>query len=192
MTRWQIIFGVAALALVLLGTRAAGTGPAAAQTVPATPAVGGTAGSGTIGEREFDPRAAMADRYEGFLARLAANLNTDPATLDGALRDTLKQQIDERQAAGDLSPDQADAIKAEIDAAEALPIGGFGGFRGFGGPGGLGGHRHGGFGGFHGGPGNLDGRGGPGGADDRDQDDDADQADDTEGELPSVPSTPML
>lgn len=131
MTRFQIVLSVVVLALVLLGTRALGTESTRAQTAPATPAadaVGGAVDATDDDDNALpDPRQSMAARYDDFLARLAASLGTDPAALDAALRTTLKEEIDERQAAGDLSAAGATAIKTEIDAAEALPIGGFGG-----------------------------------------------------------------
>ncbi|HKG24005.1 MAG TPA: hypothetical protein VKB09_00065 [Thermomicrobiales bacterium] len=83
--------------------------------------------------------------YQEFVAGLAANLGVaDAATVNAAIRTTLKQLIDAEFAAGNISANDATALKAAIDAAESpLRIGGFGGRGGIGGRDGRG-DRHGG------------------------------------------------
>lgn len=106
-------------------------------------------------EREFDFEAQRAEAYTSFVAALAGELGSDEAAVDAAIRTALTQQVDEREAAGDLGIEQAAAIKAIIEVSKA-PL-----FLGFGG--------HGGMHGFDG----RDGRHGPGdrdGGDVRDQD----------------------
>ena len=116
-----------AFALVVAGI-AGGPGDAAAQA--ATPDTGGTTA-------ESDDRA---EAYAAFVASIAAELGVaDGAQVDAAIRTALKQEIDARQAAGELSVEEAAARKAVIDVTAApLPLGfgGHGPFRG--GPGGFG------------------------------------------------------
>jgi len=129
-----------ALALVLIGTRGAAIG--GAQTATPAAGVGGVADPATA-DASSPFASDAAARYDEFLAKLAANLGiADPAAVDRALRDTLKQEVDESAAAGELSTAEAEAIKARIDAAEMLPVAGLAGPRG--GWGGPSGGRHGG------------------------------------------------
>lgn len=187
MTRWGLALGALALLLAFVGTRTAGSPSAASQS--ATPA----ANAGTGGA--LDPTAT--DPYRDFLAKLTTNLGVgDAATVDAAIRTTLKRTLDERRAAGDLSAAEATAIKARIDAAE-VPLGPIGGHRGgfdrggFGGP--FGGRDRGGF--APGGP--FEGRG----RDDRNDREDgpADEDDPTDAEsglpetsAPAAAATPTL
>lgn len=176
MTRWGLAFGALALLLVVVGTRAAGSSSVAAQS--ATPAANAGTGGTTAGDATTDP--AATDPYQDFLAKLATNLGVaDAAQVDAAIRTTLKQTVDERQAAGDLSTDEATAIKSRIDAAD-VPLGLIGGRHGGfdrGGPGGPFGGKdgvaRGGPNGPFGGRGHGDfARGGPGGPfEGRDRDD---------------------
>src|SRR5918994_7586771 len=102
--------------------------------------------------QEIDLEAQRAQAYDSFIAALASELGADEAAVDAAIRTALTQQVDEREAAGDLDIERAAAMRAVIEVSEA-PL-----FLGFGGHGGM-----------HG----FDGRHGPGGrgGDDRDQDD---------------------
>jgi hypothetical protein len=104
--------GAAALALI-------GTGVVASDSVFAqesTPAAESTPAVGSAGETE-------TSAYDEFVAGLAANLGiSDLATVDTAIKETLKQRVDEELAAGEISANEAAARKERIDAGE------FGGF----------------------------------------------------------------
>ena len=105
--------------------------------------------------QEIDLEAQRAQAYDSFIAALASELGSDEATVDAAIRTALTQQVDEREAAGDLDLERAAAMRAVIEVSEAplfLGLGGHGGMHGFDG-------RH--------------GPGGRGGGDDRDQDDES-------------------
>jgi hypothetical protein len=144
MKPWGFVFGALALSLMLVGMRLMETVPAGAQSTAATPAA-----SSSIAPSNAQPGAKPdgfdpAQRYDDFVAKLAANLGqTDATKVDAAIRATLKQTIDEQQAAGDLTADQATALKQRIDTAD-VPLGFMGGPRG--------GMDHGGFNGRDGGP----------------------------------------
>jgi hypothetical protein len=107
-----MVLGAAALALIGTGA-VANIGVFAQESTPeaeSTPAVGST------GETE-------TSAYDEFVAALAANLGiSDPATVDTAIKETLKQKVDEQLAAGEISANEATARKERIDAGE------FGGF----------------------------------------------------------------
>lgn len=219
MTRAQTIFAVVALALLLFGGRVGGASPAGAQTdsTPSPSTIENDAASDAMDATDdpdrLDREAAMADRYDAFLAKLAANLGSDPAAVDAALRATLKEQIDERQAAGEISSEQAESIKADIDAAEALPFAGVGGpgpsgavggpggprgdrgHQGSGGPRGERGHKGSGGPRDHGDRGSGPGRGGAWDGEKRGDDADAPTtapAVEPAGQLPSAAATPMI
>jgi hypothetical protein len=85
------------------------------------------------------PGAGFRAGFDSFLNGLAQNLGVSRPALDGALKTTAKQQVDQAVAAGRLTQDQADKIKQRIDSGQG-PFGfGLGGFdRGArrGGPGG--------------------------------------------------------
>lgn len=197
MTRLGFVLGALALVLAFAATRAGETNLVAAQS--ATPAAEAGVG-GTTGEEATDASGSASAAYQDFLASFAANLGlSDPAQVDVALRTTLKQEIDERQAAGDLTVEEADAIKGRIDAAE-VPLGfggrgrGPGGFDGHGGFGGFDDH-----GGFRGGDGGFHGRDdGPGRGSREDDRGDrtapgiVDDGQDGQGgsSLPGLPETP--
>jgi len=173
MTRWKTIAGVLGLLLVLAGTRAIGIETTSAQSTTAgTPAAGD---SGTTKETGPD------QLYQDFLGKLATNLGeTDTARVDQAIRDSLKQVVDDRQAAGDLTADQATALKERIDA-DGIPIGFVGpggrGFRGSHG-GDMGGDRgHGGFGGWN---------------DGRHEQGDKDTSDENDPQQPKAEATPTV
>jgi hypothetical protein len=76
--------------------------------------------------RQSDFEAQRAQAYDDFVAALASELGTGTAKIDAAIRTALKQQVDARQAAGDLAAEQATAIKTAIDASAAPLFSGFG------------------------------------------------------------------
>ena len=82
-------------------------------------------------EQRIDFEAQRAEAYDSFVAALASELGTDESAVDAAIRTALTQQVDEREAAGDLGAEQAAALKAVIDVSQA-PL-----FLGFGGRGGM-------------------------------------------------------
>lgn len=128
MTRRGMLLGALALALAIGGAVAGGPPAAGAQIGTPTTETSGQAGQepGTgTGTGGFTDQAASepASAYRAFLEDLALNLGlSDPDQIDGAIRTTLKQRVDGRQAAGELSADDAEALKARIDAA-AVPLG---------------------------------------------------------------------
>ena len=70
---------------------------------------------GTVTDRQAEREA----RYAAFLDALAVNLGVaDGETIDAAIRTTLKQMIDERLAAGEISANLADELKAAIDSGD--------------------------------------------------------------------------
>src|SRR5829696_6989178 len=101
--------------------------------------------------QRIDFEAERAQAYDSFVAALASELGSDEAAVDAAIRTALTQQVEEREAAGDLGTEAAAAMKAVIEVSEAPLFLGFGGH----------GEMHG-----------FDGRHGPSGrgSDDRDQD----------------------
>jgi hypothetical protein len=78
-----------------------------------------------------DFAAQRAQAYNDFVAALASELGDDEAAVDTAIRTALQQQVDQRQAAGDLDAEQAAAVKAVIEVSDAPLFAGFGGSRGF-------------------------------------------------------------
>ena len=134
-------------------------------------------------EQESDFEAQRTQAYDSFVAALATELGTDETAVDAAIRTALKQQVNEREAAGDLDTEQAAALEAVIDVTEA-PL-----FLGMGGPGGFGGRGE-----MHGpdGRGGFKGHGGEqrdlrGGSDDRGP---RDEFDDATRELPEDSTLP--
>ncbi len=124
--------------------------------------------------QEIDLEAQRAQAYDSFIAALASELGSDEAAVDAAIRTALTQQVDEREAAGDLDLERAAAMRAVIEVSEA-PL-----FLGFGG---------------HGGMHSFDGRHGPGGrGNDRVQDDESPAAlpgdDDVSNQSASAPVMP--
>ncbi len=114
-----ITIGAAALGFALvLGVMVGGVPGAVAQTTA-------TAGDETEETRD----AARAQAYDDFLASLAGQLGVDAAQLDGAVQTALREQVDAQEAAGELSVEQAAALRAVIDVSEAplsLGVGGRG------------------------------------------------------------------
>ena len=81
-------------------------------------------------------QAAREAEYAAFLDALAVNLGVaDGETVEAAIRTTMKQVIDERLAAGQISADLATELKLAIDSGD-YPLGfHLPGMGGFGGPG---------------------------------------------------------
>jgi hypothetical protein len=78
-----------------------------------TPTTTETPAVGSSGDTTTDANA----EYDAFVVALAANLGiSDPATVDAAIKATLKQQVDDRLAAGEISANEATALKERIDA----------------------------------------------------------------------------
>lgn len=97
--------GMGASLLAVLGGAAIG-GPAVfAQSSPSTPAA-------------ITTTAAAPGAYSAFVAKLATTLGiTDPAKVDAAITSSLKQMVDDRFKAGDISANEATALKNNIDSA---------------------------------------------------------------------------
>src|SRR5215203_5417963 len=84
--------------------------------------------------QEIDFEAQRAQAYDSFVTALASELGSDKAAVDAAIRTALTQQVDEREAAGDLSAEQAAAMTAVIGVSKSplfLGFGGHGGLQGF-------------------------------------------------------------
>ncbi len=110
--RFALIGGLTALLALVLGVGLIGS--AFAQTDPAVQDAATPTDPTTT-----TPAATAGNRYQDFLDQLAANLGgTDAATLDTAIRTTLKQAVDARLADGEISANAADALKRQIDAAD--------------------------------------------------------------------------
>lgn len=145
MLRRGLLVGGLGLSLTLTGAGLVNQAPAFAQeSSTSTPADSTTTATAT------DSRAAAraeweAERlaqYENFLAKFAANLGlSDPALVETAYKDTLKELIDEQLAAGDIAANDAAELKTRIDEADGpLFFGGGRGDRMIGIGGGPGGH----------------------------------------------------
>ena len=89
---------------------------------------------------------SIGNDQDAFLNDVAKRLNVTPAELKAALKGASDDRIDAAVAAGKITKEQADAMKART-AKDGVPFFGGGGHRG-------GGFGHGGFG--HGGPASLD------------------------------------
>jgi hypothetical protein len=124
--------GAAALGVgVVLG--GAATTPLA-QAQQATPPAAATTSSSTASQPQATRDQQQKDAYDAFVASLASQLGVDASKVDTAIRTTLKQEIDARQADGDIDKVEAAARKAAIDASDAplfLGLGGPGGMHGF-------------------------------------------------------------
>lgn len=108
-------------------------------------------------DRKAEFEAQRAAAYDSFVAALAGELGSDEAAVDTAIRAALTQQVDAREAAGELDEEAAAAARAVIEVSDA-PL-----FLGMGGRGMHGFDSH------HGGPGGdhrgFEGRGPRGGSD---------------------------
>lgn len=94
-------------------------------------------------EQEIDSETQRAQAYDSFVAALASELGSDEGAVDAAIRTALTQQVDEREAAGDLDTERAAAMRAVIEVSDAplfLGFGDRGGLHGFDGRGGRHGH----------------------------------------------------
>ena len=92
-----------------------------------------------VAQTDSDPARPVSN----FLSRLAENLGVTEAKLQDAIDQTSVAIVDEKEAAGDLTAEQADRIRERIASGEGSPF--FGGFgRGFGHDRGFG-HKFGGF-----------------------------------------------
>lgn len=101
-------------------------------------------GGAAIGADVLSPE----DQNKAVIDDAAKQLGVEPSELSGALKDALKNRIDEAVKAGRLTEEQGDALKKRIDSSDApFLFAGFGG-RGFG----LGGPGDRGFGRGFGGP----------------------------------------
>jgi hypothetical protein len=116
--------GATALGIGIVVGGAAGMPSARAQ--DATP----SAQTPAQAQQRSDFEAQRAQAYKDFVAALANELGDDQAAVDAAIRTALKQEVDKRQVAGDLSVEQAAAMKAVIDVSQAPLFSGFGGHRG--------------------------------------------------------------
>jgi hypothetical protein len=84
--------------------------------------------------QRIDFEAQRAQAYDSFVAALASELGSDEAAVDAAIRTALTQQVEEREAAGDLGTEAAAAMKAVIEVSQAplfLGFGDRGGMHGF-------------------------------------------------------------
>lgn len=140
------VLGVAAMVGVGIGvnsyTASAQTPPSATATPSKTPTA--------------EQQARQAERQaqeDAYLSKLATNLGTTVDKLKAANVTTMNQLIDEAQAAGKITADQATQAKARVTQDGGSHLGGmpFGGDHGKGGPGGRG----------PGGPGGAMGMAGP-------------------------------
>ncbi|MEA2596584.1 MAG: hypothetical protein QOF01_3053 [Thermomicrobiales bacterium] len=161
MNRRKLVVGGSASALTL-----AVAGLAAQRSVDAQDATQGS-GTATPSTGTGGPDTTQNDdqtQYQDFVAALAANLGiADASSVDAAIRISLKQLVDAEYAAGNISANDATALKERIDASDSpLRLGRFG--------------RHG------GGPGGRDGK--QGGRDD------GDDGDDKSGEIDESETTP--
>ena len=101
-TRLLAAAGAALLTLLIATVAVTAGGPLGAAAREATGASATPGTSGTPGAR--DAQAGCAD---GFGAKLAANLGVSEDQLQAAYKQTLLQQIDEAQASGRLTAEQA-------------------------------------------------------------------------------------
>jgi Arc/MetJ family transcription regulator len=133
MNRRRFVVGGSASAVALTMAGLAAQRAVNAQDATPTPSTGTEPPATTDGE--------TTNRYDAFVAALATALGSgDAATVDAAIRTALKQMVDDKFAAGNISANEATARKEQIDTAES-PLGGFG-FGGHGGKGGIRGGRN--------------------------------------------------
>lgn len=124
---------------------------------------------------------AQTEAYTAFIGNVAGDLGDDPAAVDQAVRDALKQQVQDRFDAGEITEEEAAAAIAVIDVTDVpLPVG----MLAFGGHGPMGGERHGRGGDMHEDD-DHDGKG-----DMHDEDEDHEDGEAQEGEMPASEATP--
>ena len=69
----------------------------------------------TFESRRAEAEAERAAAYQSFIADIADELGgLDSVTVDAAIRSSLQQAVDDREAAGDLSIERAAALRAVI------------------------------------------------------------------------------
>jgi hypothetical protein len=124
MLRRGLLIGGLGLSLTMVS---AAVLPTAAQESSA----GGSGTELTIEERVAAWEEERQQRYDDFLAAFAANLGIDdPAQVETAFKETLKQMIDEELAAGNIAANHAAELKQRIDEADGpILFHGFGGGR---------------------------------------------------------------
>jgi hypothetical protein len=62
-------------------------------------------------------------QYLGFISTVAKNLGIkDPMTVDTAIKTMLKQTVDDRHNAGEISDSAASALDKQIDAGNVAPL----------------------------------------------------------------------
>jgi N-acetylmuramoyl-L-alanine amidase len=111
--RRNVVAGLAGIGLAGVGisrvfAQDATSTPTDDTSADATPAVGSS------GETT-DP----ATHYETFIHNLASALGSDAATVDTAIRDSLKAMVDDKLAAGDITEDKATEARTWIDESPA-------------------------------------------------------------------------
>jgi polyhydroxyalkanoate synthesis regulator phasin len=103
------------------------------------------AGLGAAGAIAASGVFAPSEESKAVIDDAASQLGVEPAELSDALKQALKNRVDEAVDDGRLTQEQADELKERIDA-DDYPLlfgrGGHGGPRGFGGFGGFGRHAH--------------------------------------------------
>jgi len=145
---------------------------------------------GDAGQQAF--MQAQTEAYTAFIGNVAGDLGDDPAAVDQAVRDALKQQVQDRFDAGEITEEEAAAAIAVIDVTDVpLPVG----MLAFGGHGPMGGDGHGPMGGErHGRGGDMhedDDHDGKGDMHDDDEDhEDGEDGEAQEGEMPASEATP--
>ncbi|HEY6563327.1 MAG TPA: hypothetical protein VIY86_02420 [Pirellulaceae bacterium] len=123
----------------ILGLGAVGGSHVFAQDATPTPSATDPAPETTI-DRAAEMEAANKAAYDQFVANLAAELGSTDSAVDIAIRNSLKQSLDDQLAAGDLAANDVTAMKEVIDAAAnplMLGVGGPGTIHIIGGPGSL-------------------------------------------------------
>ena len=128
MLRRGLLIGGLGMSLTLAGAGVLQALPAAAQ----ESSTGGADTEVTVEERVAAWEEERQQRYDDFLARFAANLGIDdPAQVETAYKDTLKQMIDAELEAGNIAANAATELKQRIDEADGpVLFGGIGGHEG--------------------------------------------------------------
>lgn len=128
MLRRGLLISGLGFSLTVAGAGIAGQGPVLAQDAT-NPVPSSQTTQASREERRAEWEAERTAQYENFLATFAENLGiSDPAQVETAFKDTLKDLIDEQVEAGDLAVNAAEEMKSRIDEAEMQDLFGFGGF----------------------------------------------------------------
>jgi cytoskeletal protein RodZ len=70
-----------------------------------------------------DVNAEAALKYKDFIETAASNLGvSDPMVVDTAVKDVLKQVVDEQVSSGAMSDDAASAVRDQIDSGNVAPL----------------------------------------------------------------------